>query len=68
MIDARGLSCPQPVLLVQQAFKKEAPERLTVLVDDQCAVGNITRFANNRGYQVRVARQGDEFTLELTLQ
>jgi TusA-related sulfurtransferase len=66
MIDARGLSCPQPVLLVQQAFKKEAPRLLTVLVDDPCAVGNITRFANSRGYQVRVKEKGDEFTLELT--
>lgn len=66
MIDARGLSCPQPVLMVQQAFKKGAPEQLTVLVDDQCAVGNITRFANSRGYQVKVSQNGDEFTLELT--
>lgn len=66
MIDARGLSCPQPVLMVQQAFKKEEPKLLTVLVDDQCAVGNITRFANSRGYQVKVKEKGGEFTLELT--
>ena len=66
MIDARGLSCPQPVLLVQQAFKKEAPRLLTVLVDDPCAVGNITRFASSRGYAVAVTEQGGEFTLELT--
>ena len=66
MIDARGLSCPQPVLMVQQAVKRDAPEALTVLVDDQCAVGNIRRFAASRGYQVRVTEQGEEFTLELT--
>jgi TusA-related sulfurtransferase len=66
MIDARGLSCPQPVLMVQQAVKKDQPASLTVLVDDRCAVGNITRFANSRGYQVQVRQEGDEFTLELT--
>ena len=66
MIDARGLSCPQPVLMVQQELKKGAPESLTVLVDDQCAVGNITRFANSRGYRVKVREAGGEFTLELT--
>ena len=66
MIDARGLSCPQPVLMVQQAVKKGEPEKLTVLVDDRCAVGNITRFASNRGYRVEVRQNGDEFTLELT--
>ena len=66
MIDARGLSCPQPVLLVQQAVKKDAPRQLTVLVDDPCAVGNITRYASSQGYQVRVREQGEEVTLELT--
>ena len=66
MIDARGLSCPQPVLMVQQEVKRSAPSTLTVLVDDQCAVGNITRFASNRGYAVAVQEQNGEFTLELT--
>ena len=66
MIDARGLSCPQPVLLVQQEVKRNAPAALTVLVDDQCTVGNIRRFASGQGYTVRVTEQGDEFQLELT--
>ncbi len=66
MIDARGLSCPQPVLLVQQEVKNSTPKRLTVLVDDSCAVGNIRRFANNLGYDVKVTENGDEFTLELS--
>ena len=66
MIDARGLSCPQPVLLVQQEVKNSTPKRLTVLVDDSCAVGNIRRFANNLGYDVKVTENDDEFTLELS--
>ena len=66
MIDARGFSCPQPVLMVQQAVKRDAPKTLTVLGDDQCAVGNIRRFAASQGYQVRVTEQGEEFSLELT--
>ena len=66
MIDARGLSCPQPVLLVQREIKKNAPPLVTVLVDDQCAVGNITRFAASQGYKVRVKEKDEEYTLELT--
>lgn len=66
MIDARGLSCPQPVLMVQQEVKRSAPKQLTVLVDDQCAVGNIRRYASGQGYEVRVTEQDDTFTLELT--
>ena len=52
--------------MVQQEVKRNAPAALTVLVDDQCAVGNIRRFAASQGYQVRVTAQGEEFSLELT--
>ena len=54
------------MLMVQQAVKKEAPRQLTVLVDDQCAVGNIRRFAASQGYRVELTEVDDEFTLELT--
>ena len=69
MIDARGYACPQPVVMVQQAVKASAPESLVVLVDDRCAVENITRFASNCGYTVSVeARDGGEFCLTLAKQ
>ena len=67
MIDARGLACPLPVLKVQQAVKSGNPDRLEVLVDNKPAVGNVTRFANNAGYQVKVTElEDEEFSLLLT--
>lgn len=66
MVDARGYSCPIPVLMVQKEVKN-APDTLEVMVDDQCAVGNITRFAGNNGYDVKVKETEDgEFSLILT--
>lgn len=65
MIDATGYSCPTPVILVQKAVKAGSPAQLEVLVDNQCAVENVTRFARNNGYEVNVARQGDDFLLTL---
>lgn len=65
MIDARGLSCPLPVVMVQKAVKKNAPQYLSVLVDNVCAVENVRRFAGNAGYQVTVQEQGEKFTLVL---
>ena len=50
MIDARGLLCPMPVVKVQQAVKATHPDTLEVLVDDPCAVENISRFAASNGY------------------
>lgn len=60
MIDARGLSCPIPVLRVQNEIKKSNPDELEVLVDNSTAVGNVTRFANNNGYDVTVKELEDE--------
>lgn len=67
MIDARGLACPMPVVMVQKAVKDGTPGELEVLVDNQCAVENITRYASNQGYQVAVQElDGEEFSLKLT--
>ena len=67
MVDARGLACPLPVLKVQQAVKKDAPATLEVLVDNEAAVQNVTRFANNAGYQVKVKElEDEEYSLTLS--
>ncbi len=67
MVDARGLACPLPVLKVQQEVKKNNPGKLEVLVDNNAAVQNVTRFANNSGYKVTVKElEDEEFSLTLT--
>lgn len=69
MIDARGLSCPMPVVLVQKAVQADSPATLEVLLDNPCSVENVTRFAANSGYTVEVAPAADdEFRLTLTKQ
>ena len=47
-VDARGQLCPMPVLMVQNEIKASQPTSLEVLVDDGCAVENVTRFAIKR--------------------
>lgn len=68
MVDARGLLCPMPVVMVQKEIKKNAPVVLEVLADDACAVENISRFAYNNGYKTEVAEQGSEWKLTLSKQ
>ena len=65
MVDARGLLCPMPVVMVQKEVKANKPEALDVLVDDPCAVENVTLFANSQGYQVTVTEEGPDFKLAL---
>ena len=65
MIDARGYACPMPVVMVQKAVKGKDPDTLEVLVDNQCSVENVTRFAKNSGYQVTVSDYDGDFKLIL---
>lgn len=65
MIDARGLSCPMPVVMVQKAVQKSQPAVLEVLVDARVAVENISRFAGSRGYEITVEEQGGDYRLTL---
>ena len=66
MVDARGLLCPMPVVMVQKEVKTNHPDALEVLVDDQCAVENITRYATGIGYKVAVSQDGPDYKLNLT--
>lgn len=51
LVDARGLSCPQPVLVTKKAIKND-PNTIEVLVDNETAKGNIKRFLTHSGYNV----------------
>ncbi len=66
VVDARGYSCPMPVVMVQKAVKSDSPAALEVLVDNQCSVENVTRFGENAGYTVSVAPEGQDFRLSLS--
>lgn len=50
-VDARGLSCPQPVLLALEAMKKIDKGELTVLVDTDTSKENVLRAAASQGWQ-----------------
>ncbi len=66
MVDARGYACPMPVVMVQKEVKANQPDKLEVLVDNQCALENVTRFANNQGYSVTSQQEDEDFRLTLT--
>ena len=54
IVDARGLSCPQPVLMTKKALEASPT-----------AKENVTRFAQNAGFTVSVSEDGDDFHLTL---
>ncbi len=56
-IDARGLSCPQPVMLAHQAIQKLDKGEVEVLVDSDTARENVSRLAKNSGWTVTIDKQ-----------
>jgi len=42
-VDARGLSCPQPVLMVSQAMQQAGSGEIEVLVDNEAGRENVSR-------------------------
>jgi tRNA 2-thiouridine synthesizing protein A len=65
-VDARGLSCPQPVLLTLEAIKKLAKGRIVVLVDNDTAKENVIRMANSQGWQLtNLQQEGIDYRLIL---
>jgi TusA-related sulfurtransferase len=51
-VDARGLSCPQPVLETKKAIDKVSSGEIHVLVDTMTSRMNVARFAGSKGWAV----------------
>ncbi len=65
IVDASGLSCPQPVILTRKAIQ-EGKFPIRVLVDTGTSRDNVSRMAQSQGCKVTVEAKGDGFVLTLT--
>ena len=64
IVDARGLSCPEPVIMTRKALLS-GEQSYEVLVDNPASRENVTRYAEHQGYSVSVSEQDGEYTLSL---
>ena len=77
ILDARGLSCPEPVIMIKNAVDshsgeilkagENAPERIRyrILVDNRTSVENITRFGEHNGFEVSFTEDDGDYTVTL---
>ena len=65
IIDARGLSCPQPVIVTDRKMKELGRGVFEVLVDTETAKENITRLAQQSGWQLDVNEESGDIRLVL---
>ncbi|MCX7694888.1 MAG: sulfurtransferase TusA family protein [Caloramator sp.] len=64
LVDARGRSCPEPVLLTKKALTIYK-DGVDVVVDNVTAKENIKRFATNLGYKVNVKENGQDIYIKI---
>lgn len=60
IVDARGLSCPQPAMLARQALQKLSKGTLEVIVDNGTARENVSRIAKNLGWEIDIDERSEE--------
>jgi len=65
MIDARGLSCHQPVLLVQKAIE-EGQKSFEVIVNSGVAKENILRLLKKHGLKWSCVEEGTDTYIHVT--
>jgi selenium metabolism protein YedF len=60
-LDCRGLACPAPVLQTKQKIEKEKPSEIHVIVDNQAAKENVSRFLGTQKFDVSIEQKGTDF-------
>lgn len=60
-LDCRGLACPAPVLQAKKALDTKGLSRIVVLVDNEAAKENVSRFLGSQGFEVSARGEGNDF-------
>lgn len=60
-IDARGLSCPAPVLQTKNTIEKNCLNSIRVLVDNEAAMQNVNRFLTSQDFEVSIQKKDAGF-------
>ena len=69
IIDCKGMACPLPVVTAKKASEAlNTGDTLTVLVDNEIAVQNLTRFGEHKGFTVSAVKKAEkEYAVTMTL-
>ena len=65
-VDARGFSCPQPVLMTLDEIKKVDKREIQVLVDTDTSKENVSRAATSKGWEVKdIQEEGEGYRITI---
>ena len=64
-LDACGISCPEPLLMLKKALKTE--KEVVLLVDSKNALDNCEDYARKNGFSVNTTEGADNYKLHITV-
>ena len=62
-LECKGLPCPQPVLKCRDSIEADNPAKIVVIVDNDPARENVSRFLTTKGYAVSSEASENGFTI-----
>ncbi len=63
VLDFRTLPCPQPVVQCRNFLQENAAQSVCILVDNEPAVENVTRYLEQQGFAVKTSAEGKDFMI-----
>ncbi|MDD3879481.1 MAG: sulfurtransferase-like selenium metabolism protein YedF [Syntrophomonas sp.] len=64
-VDARGLTCPQPVVLTKKALEEEEISEVITIVDNKTAFENVSRLAQTLKMECKVDEKEGSYYIDI---
>lgn len=68
IVDARGLSCPEPILVTKNAVREYGKAAFSVQVSSPTARDNVNRWLQGEGRSIAVKEEGVGWLIEVAAQ
>lgn len=65
IVDARGKNCPIPVIMTKKALEEIEEGKILVMVDNETAKENVSKYAKNAGCEIAVEAKEGEFHMNI---
>jgi selenium metabolism protein YedF len=65
IIDARGIGCPKPVIMAEEALAKINEGTVEILVDNEASAKNLERFSKKNGFFSETLRENKNWRIKI---
>ena len=67
IVDARGQTCPVPVIMLKKALQETKDENIKVIVDNELSCQNIEKMLVEKGFKFHSYRENSDYVVEIDL-